>query len=78
MDSREALNITFEVFKIKAADIAETSGVRASQISRFRNGRDIYVSTLDALVDALPPLARTYYFALRLQGSPEAEKNHLD
>lgn len=66
MDHREAFNTIIKVHKLKAVDIARQSGVDVHEISKFRNGhKDMTASTFFKLVDALPPVARSHFMALR-------------
>ncbi len=66
MDHREALNTVIKVHKIKAVDISKKSGVDVYEISKFRNGhKDMTASVFFRLVDALPPVARSHFSALR-------------
>lgn len=64
MHYRDAFNEAINLFKLKAADLAERSGVGTNQISRFRNGHaDIKSETLQKLVDAFPDAARAYFYS---------------
>lgn len=65
MNHRDALNKTFQAFKVNAAEISRLSGVRESQISRFRHGKtDLYAETLIGIVNALSSDAKAYYYLL--------------
>lgn len=65
MEFREALNETIRVFRLKAVDISEASGVNEQEISRYRKGhKDINSSTLHKIVNALPRNARAYFLVL--------------
>jgi hypothetical protein len=68
MNARDALNKVFEVFPLKAKDIALSAGVLETQLSRFRKGKtDLRAETLFAIVNALPPAPRAFWFALVMQ-----------
>ena len=59
----QAFNETLLYFKITAKDMSARSGVRESTISEFRTGKsEARISTLEALVNALPDEARNYMF----------------
>jgi len=65
MNARDALNKTFETFPLKAKDIAVSAGVLETQLSRFRKGKtDLRAETLFAIINALPPIPRAFWFAL--------------
>ncbi len=79
MDHREALNTVIKVHKIKAVDIAKKSGVDVYEISKFRNGhKDMTASVFFKIVDALPPVARSHFLALRQIKDTEPEINYKD
>ncbi len=64
MGYREAFDETVKLFDLRAADIADRSGVGENQISRFRNGKtDIQVSSLQKLIDSLPGNAKAYFYS---------------
>lgn len=66
MDHRKALNTVIKIHKIKAVDISKKSGVDVYEISKFRNGhKDMTASIFFKIIDALPPVARTHFMALR-------------
>jgi len=71
IDPRDALNKTFQVFDLKAADLAERSGIDAQQISRYRNKRkDMNSLNLYRLLEAMPVEAQFYFSSIVLrQGS---------
>jgi transcriptional regulator with XRE-family HTH domain len=61
MDARTSLNKSFQMFDLKASEIAERAGVAPEIISRFRRGKGITVDTLDKIIQALPVEAKTYF-----------------
>ena len=61
MNTREALEQSFQLFDLKASEIAEKANISPEIISRFRHGKGITVDTLDKIVQALPPHARAYF-----------------
>lgn len=67
MSPDEALDKTIKVFGLKAIDLAERSGVRAQDISRFRRGhKDLYLGNFLAVVRAMPTEAQIYLVSLVL------------
>ena len=64
----------FEILKrgkMTAKEISKRSGVTEANISKFRKGGDIYSSTYERLVEALPKeLKRQYYLLLSEDKSP--------
>lgn len=61
MNTREALNESFEVFNLKASEVADRAGISPEIISRFRHGKGITVDTLDKIIQALPSQAKAYF-----------------
>ncbi|MGF1566867.1 MAG: helix-turn-helix domain-containing protein [Nodosilinea sp.] len=59
-------------YDLSGADLAETSGVSMSQISRFRGGLNVRVDTLEHLLAAMPPEAREYMLSLVAKDTIEA------
>lgn len=79
MDHREAFNTVIKVHKIKAVDIAKKSGVDVHEISKFRNGhKDMTATIFFKIVDALPPVARSHFSALRQIKDAEPEISYKD
>jgi plasmid maintenance system antidote protein VapI len=65
MEPAEALDETIRLFKIKATDLAELSGIGENRISRYRNNRvGMNAETLFRLVRALPFKARIHFMLL--------------
>lgn len=64
MEYRDALRITMTVHRIKGKDLALSSGVSPSQISAYRNGSDLNISSFQAVINAMPPEARQYFYNL--------------
>jgi len=63
MHAHEALDMTLRVFRLKAKDIAEASGISEDALSRYRHGRkDLYGKNLVAVIVALPEDARKFFF----------------
>jgi len=68
IDPRDALNKTLQVFDLKAADLAERSGIDAQQISRYRNKRkDMTSLNLYRLIEAMPVEAQFYFSSIVLR-----------
>ncbi|OIP78248.1 MAG: hypothetical protein AUK48_02120 [Oscillatoriales cyanobacterium CG2_30_44_21] len=64
MGYREAFDETVKFFDLRAADIADKSGVGENQISRFRNGKtDLQTSSLEKLIGSLPANAKAYFYS---------------
>ena len=52
-------------FDLKGVDIARKADVKRTQLSAFRTGkRDLYASTLQQIIKAMPPEAQAYYYEL--------------
>ncbi len=69
VDPRDALDKTLEVFGVKAAELAELSGISAQEISRYRNKRkDMNSLNLQKIVNCLPQAARFYFYSLMAVG----------
>ena len=65
MDFRQAIKETMFRFNIKGVDLADKAGVKRTQISAFRTGkRDLYVSTLEQILNAMPREAQAYFYEL--------------
>jgi len=65
VDPRDALDKAIEVFDLKAADIADLSGVSAQALSRYRRKHQDFQSiTLQKIILALPTDARMYFLVL--------------
>ena len=61
MNTREALEQSFQVFDLKASEVANRAGISPEIISRFRHGKGITVDTLDKIIQALPSQAKAYF-----------------
>ena len=69
VDPRDALDQTLEVFGVKAAELAELSGISAQEISRYRNKRkDMNSLNLQKIVNCLPQAERFYFYSLMAVG----------
>lgn len=52
-------------FNLKVKDLAAAAGVEETQLSAFRTGkRDLYASTLEKIINAMPPIAQAYFYEL--------------
>lgn len=72
MNTREALEQSFQVFDLKASEVADRAGISPEIISRFRHGKGITVDTLDKIIQALPSQAKAYFCsALILQSDTQ-------
>ena len=56
--------------KLTAKDISKRSGVTEANISKFRKGGDVYTSTYEKLIDALPKELKKQYYLLLLEDKP--------
>jgi hypothetical protein len=74
VDHQTALIQTMQTFNLKAIQLAHVAALRLqtdprtveNQIGRLRIGKDCYAATLFAIVGAMPPSARAYWFALMM------------
>jgi transcriptional regulator with XRE-family HTH domain len=65
MEPWRALDKTLTDHGIKAADLARTTGLRSSQISRYRRGhQDLLSGKLFLLIQALPLQAQLHFYLL--------------
>lgn len=64
MDLRQALFKAIELSGISAKDLSEMANVTPTQISRFRKGKDVSSSTLQRLIDGLPPDAYAHFHSI--------------
>jgi transcriptional regulator with XRE-family HTH domain len=71
MNTREALEQSFQVFDLKASEIADRAGISPEIISRFRHGKGITVETLDKIIQAMPSNARAYFCASLIAGKEQ-------
>lgn len=71
----------FEILKrgkLTAKDISKRSGVTEANISKFRKGGDVYTSTYEKLINALPKeLKKQYYLLLSEEKQPIISENDL-
>jgi len=65
MDPRDALDLTFRMFRLNATQLGEQVGLNKSEMSRFRHKKqDISATTFSKLLKALPEDAFTFYWGL--------------
>ncbi len=64
MDLRQALFKAIDLSGISAKELSEIAKVTPTQISRFRKGKDISSSTLQRLIDGLPPEAYAHFHSI--------------
>jgi transcriptional regulator with XRE-family HTH domain len=67
MKFSEAFRETLFRFDIRGDELAAASGVTATQISKFRNGGNLRIDSVEKLLDALPDEARSYLLLLVAQ-----------
>lgn len=70
----EAFRETLFRFNLKGADLAQASGLTPTQISKFRNGENLRIDSVERLIDALPSAAKEYMLLLVLQ---QREADHV-
>lgn len=74
-----AFKLTIEKFNIRAVDIARSSGVAESDVSRFLNGKtDSGYKKVDKLISALPPTAKDYFWLVYKSGDAVFEQDCID
>ncbi|MBD2462294.1 helix-turn-helix transcriptional regulator [Oscillatoria sp. FACHB-1407] len=62
----EAFRETLFRYNIKGTDLAQKSGLTASQVSKFRNGENLRIDSVERILEALPLEAREYMLLLVL------------
>ncbi|NJN85567.1 MAG: hypothetical protein HC881_03660 [Leptolyngbyaceae cyanobacterium SL_7_1] len=67
MKFSEAFRETLFRFNLKGADLADKSGLTPTQISKFRNGDNLRIDSVERILGALPDEARQYMLLLVLQ-----------
>jgi transcriptional regulator with XRE-family HTH domain len=70
----EAFRETLFRFNIKGADLAERSRLTPTQISKFRNGENLRIDSVERILEALPNEAREYMLLLVVQ---KREADHV-
>lgn len=68
MNFSDAYQETLFRFRLKAADISAQSGISESQLSQFKGGKNIRISTLEGILRGLPDDARLYLLTLVAHG----------
>lgn len=63
---------------IAAAKLQTDPRTVENQIGRLRVGKDCYAVTLFAIVGAMPPTARAYWFALMMAVDDPPEEHETD
>lgn len=77
MNHQKAFDEMMICYRLEARKLAATSGVSEVQISRLRNGKDLYAGTLMELLSAVPTEAREYFFSLVFGAKPEGDMRSL-
>lgn len=67
MKFSEAFRETLFRFNLKGADLAQASGLTPTQISKFRNGENLRIDSVERILEALPDEAREYLLVLVAQ-----------
>lgn len=79
-EQRDVANCYFKILKssrITAKEISQKSGITEANISKFRKGGDILLSSYQKLIDALPAELRKQYYLLILQGETPEKSDKL-
>lgn len=74
MKFSEAFRETMFRFDLKGAEIAARSGLTPTQVSKFRNGENLRIDSVERILAALPAEAREYMMLLVLQ---QREADHV-
>jgi transcriptional regulator with XRE-family HTH domain len=74
MKFSEAFRETMFRFNLKGAELAEKTGLTPTQISKFRNGENLRIDSVERILEALPENAREYMMLLVLQ---KREADHV-
>lgn len=74
MKFSEAFRETLFRYNLKGADLAAKSGLTPTQISKFRNGENLRIDSVERILAALPEDAREYMMLLVLQ---KREADHV-
>jgi transcriptional regulator with XRE-family HTH domain len=74
MKFSEAFRETLFRYSIKGSDLAHKSGLTTTQISKFRNGENLRIDSVEKILEALPEEAREYMMLLVLQ---KREADHV-
>lgn len=59
-------------YDLKGNELAKKSGLTEKQISRFRNGENLRIDSVEKILEALPPEAREYLLILVAQNREAA------
>lgn len=79
MDYRQALRETMFRYNIKVVDLAPKARVKQTQLSAFRTGkRDLYASTLEQVVNAMPTEAQAYFYELLRRAATASDASLKD
>ena len=74
MKFAEAFRETMFRYNLQGKDLAIKSGLTETQISRFRNGDNLRIDSIEKLLAVMPTEAREYMLLLVLQ---DREADHL-
>lgn len=77
MNHQKAFDEMMIRYRLEARKLAGASGVSEVQISRLRNGKDLYAGTLLDLLSAVPTDAREYFLSLVFGAKPEEDMRSL-
>jgi hypothetical protein len=73
----EAFVATLAHFNLKGVDLVEEGEVNASQISRFRQGGNLRIQSVEKIMATLPPEAQVYMLKLLIM-NVESQQTHHD
>lgn len=68
----EAFKETMHRFDLKGVELSKNSGLKPSQISKFRGDQNIRIETLEKILFAMPQEAREYMLSLVAPNDTEA------
>jgi hypothetical protein len=72
----EAFAATLAHFNLKAVNLVEDGEVDASQISRFRQGGNLRIQSVERIMAALPPEAQVYMMKLLIMDVEDQRTRH--
>lgn len=73
MDPREVLDQTIKVFRLKASDLAQASGITVQMLSRYRNKhQDMNSLNVFEVLRSLPPEAQKFFWETFHERQPQA------
>lgn len=74
MKFSEAFRETMFRFELTGAEVAQKSGLTPTQVSKFRNGENLRIDSVEKILEVLPEEAKEYMMLLVLQ---QREADHV-